>query len=123
MKCANEEVAQACIAESADFKTSSRDGCWKIIESGHLDDALVFVDTCAVSTPEFAAALSDSGSIHNSGEARLVRDIVLRFIENGVHEDDIGIMCVYRKQVEVIKSALDDLVNIEVKASFYAILV
>ncbi|KAK6043942.1 hypothetical protein COOONC_18553 [Cooperia oncophora] len=117
LRCANEDVARACLANLAGYKSSSSgDGPWKIIESGQLHDALVFVDTCAGTTSEFAAVCSDTGLIHNNGEARLVRDIVLRFLENGVRASAIGVMCVYRKQVEVIKTALGNEMDIEVNS-------
>ncbi|KAK6024651.1 hypothetical protein OSTOST_09536, partial [Ostertagia ostertagi] len=35
--CANEKVAQACLAKSADFKTSSRDGVLQAYHSNHSD--------------------------------------------------------------------------------------
>ncbi|VDO07613.1 unnamed protein product [Haemonchus placei] len=117
LRCANDNVANACLSNSADFMPlPSRDESWRIIESGELDDAVVFVDTCAKTRKEFAASSSDNRLIQNFGEARLVRDIVLRFIENGVRAEDIGVMCVYRKQVDVIKSILGDDIKIEVNS-------
>uniref|UniRef100_A0A0N4W8P0 AAA_12 domain-containing protein n=1 Tax=Haemonchus placei TaxID=6290 RepID=A0A0N4W8P0_HAEPC len=73
------------LSHSADFKPlPNRDEPWRIIESGELDDAVVFVDTCAKT--------------------------------NGIRAEDIGVMCVYRKQVDVIRSVLGDDIKIEVNS-------
>ncbi|XGW04625.1 hypothetical protein V3C99_015650 [Haemonchus contortus] len=117
LRCANDNVANACLSNSADFMPlPSRDESWRIIESGELDDAVVFVNTRAKTMKDFAASSSDNRLIQNFGEARLVRDIVLRFIENSIRAEDIGVMCVYRKQVDVIKSVLGDDIKIEVNS-------
>ncbi|KAK6746632.1 hypothetical protein RB195_000107 [Necator americanus] len=115
--CGNNSVANACLSDSRNYKVSAvREGSWKLIESGSLEYSTVFVDTKAVTESCFAMTNDGAGMVHNSGEAKLVHDVVARFLENGVAASDIGIMCVYRKQVNVIKSFLDPEVTVEVSS-------
>ncbi|EYB84961.1 hypothetical protein Y032_0306g1976 [Ancylostoma ceylanicum] len=115
--CGNNSVAEACLANSGCFKESTvEEDPWKVIESGLLRDSVVFVDTRAREQADFAMINDGGGMVHNMGEARLVRDVVERFLKNGVSPSDIGVMCVYRKQVDVIKSILDPGLGIEVNS-------
>ncbi|VDL63645.1 unnamed protein product [Nippostrongylus brasiliensis] len=102
--CANDSVANACLMGYGGYLAPSTvDGD---VDSGVLEDSVVFIDTLGKTTPKFASSSAGPGQIYNDGEAQLVCDIVSRFVTNGISPDDIGIMCVYRKQVDVIKSLL-----------------
>ncbi|KIH58248.1 hypothetical protein ANCDUO_11548 [Ancylostoma duodenale] len=115
--CGNSSVAEACLSNLGCVKTSSvEEDPWKIIESGLLQDSVVFVDTRAREQADFAMINDGGGMVHNMGEARLVCDVVKRFLKNGISPNDIGVMCVYRKQVDVIKSALGTELGIEVNS-------
>ncbi|RCN33597.1 DNA replication factor Dna2 [Ancylostoma caninum] len=114
--CGSSSVAEACLSNSEFFKESSAEDPWKVIESGLLQDSVVFVDTRAREQADFAMINDGGGMVHNMGEARLVCDVVKRFLKNGVSPSDIGVMCVYRKQVDVIKSFLGPEISIEVNS-------
>ncbi|KJH45955.1 DNA replication factor Dna2 [Dictyocaulus viviparus] len=114
--CGTRKVAEACLLDFQGFKASSSEGAWKVIESGHLDDAVVFVDTSALDGLKLPVWNNGVGSMENIVEARLVCDIVSRFLAIGVSSSDIGIMSVYRKQVDLIKSLIDSTKEIEVNS-------
>ncbi|VDM56466.1 unnamed protein product [Angiostrongylus costaricensis] len=78
--CGSEEVAKACLMALEGFRVSTSEGAWKLIESGHLEDSVVFIDTCAPTEPTFSATNNGPGSLQNFGEARLACEVVSRFI-------------------------------------------
>uniref|UniRef100_A0A158P6R1 DNA replication ATP-dependent helicase/nuclease n=1 Tax=Angiostrongylus cantonensis TaxID=6313 RepID=A0A158P6R1_ANGCA len=99
--CGNEEVAKACLMALEGFRVHE---IAMFIESGRLEESVVFIDTCSPTRLIFSATSNGPGSIENYGEACLVRDVV--FVKNGIHPSEIGVMCVYRKQVDLMKSFL-----------------
>ncbi|KHJ87957.1 DNA replication factor Dna2, partial [Oesophagostomum dentatum] len=114
--CGSADVAKACLADSPDFKTTASGEPWRTAESGQLEDSVVFVDTQACAKPDFAMSNESAGMTQNMGEAQLACDVISQFVKNGVSPCDIGVMCVYRKQVDVIRSLLDPALNIEVNS-------
>ncbi|ETN76998.1 hypothetical protein NECAME_00524 [Necator americanus] len=80
--CGNNSVANACLSDSKNYKVSAvREGSWKLIESGSLEYSTVFMDTKAVTESCFAMTNDGAGMVYNSGEAKLVHDVVARFLE------------------------------------------
>ncbi|WKY13298.1 hypothetical protein Q1695_004259 [Nippostrongylus brasiliensis] len=115
--CANESVASACLMDYGGYLAPlTVNEPWRSVDSAVLEDSVVFIDTLGKTTPKFASSSAGPGQIYNDGEAQLVCDIVSRFVRNGISPDDIGIMCVYRKQVDVIKSLLKGDINVEVNS-------
>ncbi|KAE9417818.1 hypothetical protein Angca_009671, partial [Angiostrongylus cantonensis] len=118
--CGNEEVAKACLMALEGFRVSTSEGGWNLVESGRLEESVVFIDTCSPTRLIFSATSNGPGSIENYGEACLVRDVVVlyvtSFVKNGIHPSEIGVMCVYRKQVDLMKSFLSSTKDVEINS-------
>ncbi|VDL84284.1 unnamed protein product [Nippostrongylus brasiliensis] len=80
--CANDSVANACLMDYGGYLAPSTvNEPWRSIDSGVLEDSVVFIDTLGKTTPKFASSSAGPGQIYNDGEAQLVCDIVSRFVK------------------------------------------
>ncbi|MBE6500030.1 MAG: IGHMBP2 family helicase [Methanobrevibacter thaueri] len=73
-----------------------------IVDSGKHEEALVFIDTSGVDSVG-ERHLKDSKSIVNSLEADVCVKLAEDYINNGVCEEDIGIISPYADQVKIIQ--------------------
>ena len=81
-----------------------------IIKSGKKEDALLFVDTSQTDSIG-EKHLKDSKSIINKVEADIAVEITNDYLNNGLSEDEIGIISPYADQVKIIQ----DRTPVEVK--------
>ena len=73
-----------------------------IMESGHDEEALLFIDTSDVDD-NHEMHLKDSKSIVNELEADISVSIARDYLNAGISEDDIGIISPYADQVKIIQ--------------------
>ncbi|KAJ1358151.1 hypothetical protein KIN20_016475 [Parelaphostrongylus tenuis] len=131
--CGNERVAKTCLMDLEGFKASSSEGGWKVVESGHLEDSVVLLilaqemirhslQQTMVSDQFIAVRLLLSDVCDSSDEdvemstLEVSYIILIGFVQNGIHPLEIGVMCVYRKQVDLIKSLLTSEKDVEINS-------
>jgi predicted DNA helicase len=73
-----------------------------ILESGHDEEALLFIDTSDVEDNN-ERHLKDSKSIVNELEAQISVSIARDYLDAGIDEEDIGIISPYADQVKIIQ--------------------
>ncbi|CAJ0957798.1 unnamed protein product, partial [Mesorhabditis belari] len=101
--CANESIAKECIKINSTEKPLSR------IYSPELEHSVVFMDTHSESSPESQmSSQKGSSATYNNFEATQINQICNKFVRLGINPVDIGVVCTYRRQVDVIRDILDE---------------
>ncbi|CAD6193808.1 unnamed protein product [Caenorhabditis auriculariae] len=101
--CGTEKVARGCLDRNGGYVIPP--DCsdeMKAVLDGSLERSCVFVDTRANSDPQMQCQPT-SGGVTNPGEARIVAAICRDFLRAGVPPSEIGVMCAYRRQIDVIR--------------------
>uniref|UniRef100_A0A8R1DLD3 DNA replication ATP-dependent helicase/nuclease DNA2 n=1 Tax=Caenorhabditis japonica TaxID=281687 RepID=A0A8R1DLD3_CAEJA len=105
--CGNEAVARSSLDRTGDYTVTGdvEEHLSKAL-SGEISNSCVFLDTQSVSRQEMRCEDAEDGGIINNGEAKVVVELCQRFIENGIKPHEIGVITVYRRQVENIRKML-----------------
>ncbi|CAI4232763.1 unnamed protein product [Auanema sp. JU1783] len=104
MICVSEKVKTATIKPSAKEVSSA----WEtLVLSSKIDDSCVFIDTDSENNQACSLTSKVGSNVQNKGEAIIVDKLVKILIERGIQPEDIGVMCLYRKQVDYMRQILD----------------
>lgn len=104
--CGSEGVARACLDRVGGYTpVGCEEEYMKTILGGSIEDSTIFLDTNAQKNQKCHSEDVKEG-VANFGEAEICVDICKKMVEGGVNPSDIGIICVYRRQVDVIREKL-----------------
>ncbi|TMS35141.1 hypothetical protein L596_002601 [Steinernema carpocapsae] len=110
MLCGSDDVANQILAlpnkeNVPDVEAEPLRQCW----SSSQDDSIVMYDT----RPDINETCNEANAltvkdVFNAGEAQVISKICTMFIELGALPSEIGVMSLYRYQVEILKTYIND---------------
>ncbi|CAJ0581677.1 unnamed protein product, partial [Mesorhabditis spiculigera] len=104
LKCATDEVANGRLQISEYHGNASI----SLVFSPLLEHSVVFVDTDSAGNDDAKMSMEGRGATSNVYEAAIIGEMCGKFLKFGVCASDIGVICTYRRQVEVVRSQIGD---------------
>ncbi|KAF1765602.1 hypothetical protein GCK72_005554 [Caenorhabditis remanei] len=107
--CGNEAVSRSSLDRTGDYSVpEGLDEHIRKTLSGDISDSCVFLDTQSSLNHSMQCNDEDGGGMSNDGEAKIISELCKRFIQSGVKPSEIGVMSAYRKQVDHIKTVVQN---------------